>query len=71
VLTFLQGLPALISLISEVISGVKALAQLIQENKDAAWMVNSQAFFKQLREAKSADERKKAASDLAHLISGL
>ncbi len=67
----LAGILAALSIIKDIIDGVKAVSSFIQENKREAWFQESAKVFSTLREAKTTDERKKIAQDLAALWRGV
>lgn len=58
------GVKEALVLVNEIISDAKAVAAFIQSNKDEAWFKSSSETFKQIREAKSDEERRAAARRL-------
>jgi len=62
---------AAIKLILEIINGAKALLAYINQSKDDQWFKDSSETFKKLQEAKTPDERKAVAADIAKLFGRL
>jgi hypothetical protein len=58
---FFIGIKETLVLVNEIVSGAKALAQFVQDNKDEAWFKSSAESWKAMREAKTKDERTAAA----------
>lgn len=67
----LSGILAALSIVKDIIDGIKAVSSFISENKKEAWFQESSKVFVELRNAKTPDERKKIAVDLANLWKGL
>lgn len=67
----IQGILAALSLIKDIVDGVKAVSSFIQENKREAWFQESSKVFIELRGAKTPDERKAIAKSLADLWRGI
>lgn len=67
----IQGILAALSLIKDIVDGIKAVSSFISENKKEAWFQESAKVFVELRGAKTTDERKKIAQDLANLWRGV
>lgn len=60
-----------IQLLLELVKGAKALFAYVEKAKDDQWFKDSVDTFKQLREAKTSDERKAAAVSIANLFGKL
>lgn len=65
---FLKALPAAIQLVTEAVSAGKALIQFVQDSRNEAWFQDSLRVGKQIREAKTDEEKKAAAVEYAKLL---
>ena len=64
-----MGFFAALQMIYNILQTVRQIFDFVQENKNEKWFQDSAATFTKLKEAKTADERKKMAQDLANLLS--
>lgn len=67
----ISGILAALSLIKEIIDGIKGIAKFIEDNRNEKWFQDSAQIFIQLRGAKNDDERKKILQDLAGAWRGI
>lgn len=67
----MSSLLAIVNLIVEMIKGAKSLLAYMEQSKDDQWFKDSTETFRKLKEAKTPDERKAVAADIAKLMGRL
>jgi hypothetical protein len=67
----MANLLAALGALKSILDGLRAIMRFVEENRQEAWFQESSKVFQRIRDAKTPEERKAVASDLAKLLGSL